>query len=510
LALLLGVASGAPGDPNALCTALLNPAGQCFALQFNQGAGAFPSQAQCVQWFSQVVPNNGSDTDTVGNTIGCRQHYANLAVNASTAWHCQFAGFTGGGLCGNYSDGGTVVYNGCAVGEYACFGNAFYPYANASATPAGRIAACVTELTPIANIWGSNQGVPGSTENSIECRVYHALVGGVNFSAGTAFHCGHTVYTAGDFGTNASVAQPCNPGGGAGVVAPNAYHHCAISLNFCTGNANAQYIDMTTCLAFFNYFPVGAEGVSPTNNTYSDQGSRQYHTQVAASSAANSNVHCSHGGPSGGNVCGTPRQAWNYMMQGLNAGACGQIPLWNYVHTSVLLAFNNWTAAAFNATVPTDMNAGSYSTTSRTVGNLDTCRIYHGSVAAEIPNPHCFHTGLFTNNTCCNDTAVACQAQQVACNGYSNEAACEADYNTNLMMLGKMGMPTTTGSDDSLACRFYWTTLALVALNAGGNATAQCMNVMATTGMCGGTMPGKSSALIVSASALTMLLPLFL
>jgi len=460
----VGFALGANGDATALCTNLLS--GPCSTAS-NMWPAGFTNVSTCVAYY-QGSFGNGSDTDTNQNTIGCRQHYANL-VNASdnsTWYNCRFASFVSG-VCG------TAVNNTCTAMGFVCAGNTNYPYASTDA--------CYTDLTSNAAfalpaVWGSLQGVPGALENSLECRMYHALAGGI--TGGNSVHCGHVPSASSQCTTNVTV---------------NPSHACGTVNLACTG-ASSQYnalAPQAMCVQSFSVFPVGP-GVAPTNNN--DQSSRQYHGQAAYINGGN-NVHCAHAGPSGGGLLGGatgPRAAWQYMT---TVPSCHAAP-YAYLATSIATAFAAWNASDFLAIVPTDPNVGSYNATTAPVGNFDACRIYHLSVAS-VANSHCTHGDLLGGGQCPLNAPYtpACLAVQTACGTqlYPTQAACETAFTPyfsttaspyfNNTMTGDPNVQPATG--DTAQCRLYYAGTALAARNAGSmNNNATCANAAITGSVC--------------------------
>jgi len=245
--------------------------------------------------------------------------------------------------------------------------------------------------------------------------------------------------------------------------------------------------------------------VAVTNNN--DRGSRQYHTQAAASNPPASYVHCQHGGPSGGGLVGTTTQAWGTMA---GIASCQAIANYSYIKAEVLNAITNFNFSDLNVIVPMDTNAGMYST-AVTTGNTDTCRIYHLTAATQIPNPHCPHGDLTSGfpGVCVPAQTPACLMVQQACGttNYATQAACETAF-LAYITAGKIGDPTVMApTDDSIACRLYFAITALVAKKMGGMAAtvAPCKSAMiAGSQVCGANSSMPPSMMKSSASSLAV------
>jgi len=342
------------------------------------------------------------------------------------------------------------------------------------------VAGCQTNLTNYANFWGSLQGQVSAGENSIECRVYHSNAGAYV----DPVHCGH-------------VGDPspfCN-----GNITTDAGHYCGTQQGVCTPPQYNQYNNWTQCMNSFMAFPD-----SPVLATVSnDRGSRQYHTQVAASAPANI-YHCSHGGPSGGGTVGSTTQSWFLLSQ--QAG-CKVNPNNTYVSASVGNAWLNWLLTDLQTIVPVDPLAPNYTTGA--AGNLDTCRIYHLTVASQF-DFHCPHGDILGGGVCGNVVTAACNWIQQACGTtlFATEAACETPITNAFIAPMKMGSATDT-TGDSLACRLYYATLALNLKKTGlTNYTNYCPNIAVAGSVCLGMAPHSAApAVVVGASA--VLLSLF-
>jgi hypothetical protein len=464
----LTASEAATGSVTALCQTLLGSV--CGGTMFLSGT----TQAQCESLIGGAVTSLGDDTDTSGNTIGCRQHYSSMATATATHW-CLAGGFTGAGLCGD------VLQNSCNAIHSNCNGIASYPFASA--------AACVTNNSAIAAVFGSLQGASGAGEESLECRVYHSLVG--QSAGGATPHCGHTSYPG-------VAGAWCG-----GNVTTNVGHYCMLHSTVCnvtTPTPRVQYNNWAQCTASFNVFPNG--NVDP-NNGLNDRGCRQYHTNAGMAVGL---VHCHHGGPSGGAVCGgvnSSRVSWQTLVGVPNCNTAA----YSYVKTSIDAAFANWAAADLLAIVPMGSDLSTFSTGSS--GDTDTCRLYHMTVASEVVS-HCDHGSILGGGACGVPHTVACHVFQTACGttAFASQATCEAaliGYFPN-----KTGVPTTTATtNDDVACRMYQAGVALAKRkqSASANVATEC-NGLKSPGatICGSA---KSSATVVAVSVFALLPTLF-
>jgi len=436
--------------------------------------------AQCETLFSTAVVTSGTDADTGINTIGCRQNYAmKAAANMTTmGYNCYFAGFTGGGLCG------TVLDNACNANIAICTQTA----GMTAALPYSTLAQCQTNLASQAAIWGSLQGSVSAGEDSLECRVYHATAA---FTGAGDQHCGHT-------------GSPGNATFCGGPVSTSAAHHCGSTMGNCKASNTPprnQYADMGTCMASFMTFPDSNVNASDVGN---NRGCRQYHGNAALVLADTS--HCAHSGPSGGGVCGTPRDSWRIMA---GTSSC-LVSMYAYVNVSVALAFASWNSSDLLAIVPAG-TAGLYSAATNTASDDDLCRIYHLSVATTTPNPHCDH-GTVLGLPCGAVATTACRYISAACG--TDMATC-GTYVGALLAANKTGLPSLTPSNtDTLSCRLYYAGVALASKMMGtagmAGVTSNCKSVASASTLCvGGGMAPTNGATVGAVSVFALFAGLF-
>jgi hypothetical protein len=414
----------------------------------------------------------------MGDTIGCRQTYAAMATNASQKHYCNLAGFTGGGVCGKPLDTSCrTIVNLCGNAEFSS------------------ISDCMTANGPNAAFVGSVNGAAATSENSLECRVYHAAAGA---ATGIPVHCSsHTGNK-----TNVGICD--------GSVSIVASHHCAQILGACSGTP--QYTSYAACMGSFALFTASTSWAATNAN---DQASRVYHA-VAGVALDNTTYHCPHGGPSGGGLY-APYGAWASLTTNPN---CATAAPGLAVQVGTVLAA--WAAADLQVVIPVG-NAPAY-TTAMSSGNTVLCRIYHLSVAATDATQaatHCVHGSVSGFNACGNATLNACGMLGLACPTtvpFNTTNACATLIET-LVAANKTGnvlsMAAQTG--DTLGCRVYNGGSALAA-KMMMNATAQAGLCAMAAGGCVDAAPTMappaptgppSAAPVLAASVALVLLPLF-
>lgn len=172
------------------------------------------------------------------------------------------------------------------------------------------------------------------------------------------------------------------PDAGPPTGPPTCAEYCAAITTNCTG-ANLQYQSPDLCMAWCstNYgWPASNRGET-TGNTLA---CRLYHGGVAAAGGAEAaTMHCPHGGPSGGDLCG----GWceNYCYLALRN--CTTEPLYMDM------------AACMTACDTFDDTGAPNAPNGPTVQ----CRIYHAGVAGgddEAMNTHCPHAAQVPSDLC--------------------------------------------------------------------------------------------------------------
>ena len=147
----------------------------CKAVTDNCGGGnaQYASEKDCLAYCGAGAKLPlGTLDDTSGNTVGCRQHFAELAGAGDAAVHCPKAGPSGANVCGTWCG----VY--CHLAQANCTdANALY----------GSDVQCLTACGGF-----DTSGSPGDTDgDSAQCRIYHLGVAGDATAGGPAVHCPH-------------------------------------------------------------------------------------------------------------------------------------------------------------------------------------------------------------------------------------------------------------------------------------------------------------------------------
>ncbi len=322
----------------------------------------------------------GTADDIKGNTLGCRQYHAGVAVQQQPEIHCDHAGPSGGDVCGSWCD------NYCHLSGVNCSGDdAIFADDAECAAACGDYAA---------------DGLTGNVDgDTVQCRIYHLGVAGSDKDNGTpAIHCPH----GGVDGGEVCVDEEPPPD-------PTCEAYCAAVTANCT-DGNAQYGSETQCNNYcetWGKLPLG-EGTDTSGNTV---GCRIYHAGVAGGGEAEAAIHCAHAGPSGGDVCGTYCE--------------------NYCHLSATNCTEDNALYEDDdgcATACADFAAGPDPLA--TDGDSVQCRIYHLGVAGSDPpdsaGTHCPHGAIDGGDVCVGPVAETCEpVGALSCgdtiNGASNE-----------------------------------------------------------------------------------------
>jgi len=133
----------------------------------------------CLSFCGALDP--GQSTDTNKDSLGCRAHYAELAV--ADASNCPAAGPLGGGVCGN-----DLCTTFCTLDTYVCTGsNQVF-----DGGELGCGAACQSNFDTYLTDAGNDLAL--SSGNTLNCRIWH-LQAAVNPAVGPSAlvtHCPHT------------------------------------------------------------------------------------------------------------------------------------------------------------------------------------------------------------------------------------------------------------------------------------------------------------------------------
>jgi hypothetical protein len=125
----------------------------------------------------------GKDTDTDGNTLGCRTYHGGTPASMAPGDHCGHAGPLGNKVCGNDE---CAVF--CGIADAIC--------GDEAAPPFDSVAACTAACTN----WMDTTAVPYNTTvtagDSLSCRMYHLTVASTSDAAGKTLHCGHIKATS--------------------------------------------------------------------------------------------------------------------------------------------------------------------------------------------------------------------------------------------------------------------------------------------------------------------------
>gem|GEM_PF-423280 len=352
----------------------------------------------------------GTLADTGGNTVGCRMYHAQAAVDLNDpVTHCPHAGPSGGNICGTWCE------NYCHLEDVNC---------TANNDIFGDDAACQAACA----LYDPNGAAGDADGDTVQCRIYHLGVAGLDSPDSNDLHCPHGA----------------EDGGGVCVdAAPTCESYCTTVTANCTGD-NAQYADYDDCLAYCSteaQLPVGESGAVDGNSI----GCREYHAEFAASSN-DPDTHCPHAGPSGGGVCGT----W-----------CD-----NYCH----LADTNCTGGdALTFTTDCATDCADFTATGdpgATSGDTVQCRIYHLGVAGDDAQGgaavHCPHGAVAPTDQCVDVTptdpscADYCTAITATC---TDDNAQYADYDDCLAYCStEAQLPLGTLADtdvNTVGCRQY-------------------------------------------------------
>jgi hypothetical protein len=199
---------------------------------------------------------------TTGNSQECRAYHAGVALAGLTV-HCPHAGPTGGGdatLCGTDCE----AY--CTQITATCTATADLQYSS--------YANCLTICEAFPKT-GTRTPLD-TTGDTIQCRMYHALVAGTDSTTMTA-HCPHAGPT----------------GGGQCGTECDAY--CDVTQLACgTTGTNSQFASTAACLTACAAYATSGTFGDTTGNTIQ---CRMYHATVALGGDATTKMtHCPHAG----------------------------------------------------------------------------------------------------------------------------------------------------------------------------------------------------------------------
>lgn len=189
----------------------------------------------------------GQDTDTTGDTLGCRNYHLGF-TGGDPALHCAHAGPSGGGACGNWAD---VL---CRQVTQSCTGD------NKQFDSQGECSGLMSDV-PATGAFGDLNG------DTIQCRATHMQV-----ATGDQAHCDHAGFS------------------GANVCGNWCDVYCRDIQAYCTGG-NQQYADAATCQTACGGFATTGNVGDLTGNTVQ---CRLEHLKYA--DGAGAATHCPHAG----------------------------------------------------------------------------------------------------------------------------------------------------------------------------------------------------------------------
>ncbi len=145
----------------------------------------------CNSMCNTLLLDEGSITDTSGNTLGCRINFAQQAATADNAVNCRNAGFLGGGVCGVQSD---ACNNFCQLDVPYCQSKAVS--APSYVSPADCNSHCLGDGGVGGFVFTTDGGSTGvdlpEGTNTLNCRFYH-LENAWPSPARGKVHCPHTM-----------------------------------------------------------------------------------------------------------------------------------------------------------------------------------------------------------------------------------------------------------------------------------------------------------------------------
>lgn len=381
----------------------------------DQTSPPYASFSECKDFCSTFTSGDltpGQQTETSGDTLGCRSYHLSVAMqSASDAdTHCAHIGQQTGGYCGTYCE------NMCTTIQAACVTDSTYTNQQYASK-----AACVTSCGAMVD--GTSET---ASEDSRMCRNYHAKVSwllrdqltGAGIPYQTA-HCPHT----GILGGTVCGADRCEP-------------YCRTVMSACITSDTAQFSSVAQCMAVCKAFNnadhwgdeinmVGAITTSSVDYTSNTLACRAYHADVAITTP---DPHCAHAGALGGGVCSLYDSAdplvniYNSFcvgMDGSNAdGFCtGSNEQYADAATCVAAA-RMWKMGDFTG-IPD------------TRGNSLACRVYHAGVAsvAAAAALHCPHAGAMGTGGCESQCPAFCYTQAFTC-GFGSASVTLAQFSS--------------------------------------------------------------------------------
>jgi hypothetical protein len=178
-----GGGSGASGSAGQAGGSGLSCQSYCATMQENckNENAQYPSLESCMAVCATFPA--GTETDTQGNTLGCRSYHAGAAqgTTADATLHCPHAGPAGVGLCGSNCEGYCNIMVTTCPGEFS----------------AGT-SECLQKCDGLAGKDSTAYTVASTTGDTLQCRLYHASVGAESQQS-ALMHCPHAGITPTDF-----------------------------------------------------------------------------------------------------------------------------------------------------------------------------------------------------------------------------------------------------------------------------------------------------------------------
>jgi hypothetical protein len=225
----------------------------------------------------------GDVIEKTGNTLACRVNQ--LAIQESPGAEantlpeaCARSGPGGNGVCGSNCESYCMLYKGACHADLPNLTDTQYD-----------LAECADACNGLEDV-GSYDTDRNSGGDTLQCRLYHTSAATVE----PMTHCPHAQLAAQTGATDAD-SGPCTDHAKA---APDCDSFCNLERAEC-GDVNKVYDDLNQCLAVCQALPPGTNADKAENTV----GCRKYHSYNAMFDA---DTHCSHTGPGGDGVCGSP------------------------------------------------------------------------------------------------------------------------------------------------------------------------------------------------------------
>lgn len=144
------------------------------------GIGAMGAAGVCAAMCPKMAAGTGSDT--TGDTLGCRMHFATLAGSAMPAKNCRSGGAYGGGTCGDR------CADFCKLAAARCTG--------IMGTPFTSEADCNTKCAEQVKTFVPGKSEVDTTAKTFNCMQYH-LQAAYSAPGADGMHCPHLTLASG-------------------------------------------------------------------------------------------------------------------------------------------------------------------------------------------------------------------------------------------------------------------------------------------------------------------------